>query len=511
MYTFDKKNWHNKCSKFIVNFTPITQPDMKKLRTFLNIASVAILTLLFTACGSSNSGTAKDAISAFIGQNENIIAFGSTDLEGVLSKSDYKNIPKLGKLLSTEFVTLEKVIDFNLPLYYAIEGPMDENGNPEATYAFLTLKDNEKFIAELTTRGFDVNTKDDLSYSEDGDFAIGIKKNIAIVVVQKKDFEVEELMMATFDKAESDLAGGKTDEILAQTGDLVFGMNITSLYNTSNTDLEDLDETKKKSLKELVKDSYVQTVVKFEDGAAIIETKNYFSDALKAKMFFKNDNSAPVLKKLGNGTTRLGFATNIDTKKLQALIDEYSPDVVSDLVGTMGFEAQAALMMTGTDLSKIITGEMGAVMIGDLGENGSMIPDFNVFLGLESNGRSLGEMATDYVSHFDVAKVDKDGLKIYSSAKNVSGKGGIKLPAGCENFGKSGISAFINLDGVNFDDFDLEGEANVIRVVKYITFEYNNDGGRLYIKAKEGKENILKQAMKVMVEELESEINDMVI
>ena len=58
---------------------------------------------------------------------------------------------------------------------------------------------------------------------------------------------------------------------------------------------------------------------------------------------------------------------------------------------------------------------------------------------------------------------------------------------------------------------DVPEKANVIRVIKYITFEYNNDGGRIYIKAKEGKENILKQAMKVMVKELETEINNIAI
>jgi len=484
---------------------------MKNSKSLLKIASATLLTLIFTACGSSNSGTAKDAISAFIGENENIIAFGSTDLKGVLTKSDYKNVPKLGKLLSTEFTTLEKVIDFGFPVYYAVEGPIDNNGNPAATYAFITLKDNEKFLAELTTRGFDVNKKGDLSYSEDGDFAIGIKNNLAIVVVQNKNFDAEKLMVATFKKAESDLSGGKTDEILAQKGDLVLGMNVASLYNTSNTDLENLSKEKQKSLKELVKDSYIQTVVKFEDGAAIIETKNYFSDLLKSKMFFNSDSKAPVLSKLGKGPARLGFATNIDMKKLQAFIDEYSPEAVSDLMGLMGRDAQMALMMTGTDLSRIITGEMGVVMIGDLGDNGSMIPSFNVFLGLASNGRSLGEMVAEFIPNVDVAKVDNDGLKVYSSNANTSENGGLKLPAGCEDFGKAGINAFLNLDGVNFDDFDLEGEANVIRVVKYITFEYSNDGGRIYIKAKEGKENILKQAMKVMVKELESEINDMAI
>ena len=58
-------------------------------------------------------------------------------------------------------------------------------------------------------------------------------------------------MIATFEKAESDLAGGKTDEILAQTGDLVLGMNVASLYSTSNTELEKLSTEKQKSLKEL--------------------------------------------------------------------------------------------------------------------------------------------------------------------------------------------------------------------------------------------------------------------
>lgn len=484
---------------------------MKNFNSIVKITSIAFLTIVLTACGSSNSGTAKDAISSFLGQNENIIAFGNADLKNVLSKADYKNIPKLGKLLGGEFATLEKVIDFDVPLYYAVEGPIDEGGNPFATYAFMTIKDNDKFIDELTTRGFDVNKSGDLSYSEDGDFVIGIKNKIAIVVVQNKEFDAEKLMLATFKKAESDLAGGKTDEILAQTGDLVLGMNVSSLYSTSNTELAKLSADKQKNLKELVKDSYIQTVVKFEDGAAIIETKNYFSDGLKAKMFFDTDGKAPVINKLGKGNARVGFSTNIDMKKLQALVDEYSPGTIDALASSLGGPAQFVLATAGSDLSKLFSGEFGVVMIGDLGDNGSMIPAFNAFLGLEKQGMALGEMASGLVPNVAESKVDGDGFKVYSSTENASSKGGLKIPAGCENFGKSGINAFINLDGVNFDDFDLEGEANVIRVIKYITFEYNNDGGRIYIKAKEGKENILKQAMKVMVKELESEINNIAI
>lgn len=485
---------------------------MKNVNFLLKIAFAGLFVILFSACGKSNSGTAKDAASAFIGATENIVAFGNADLKGILTKSDYANVPKLGKLLSTEFTTLEKVIDFKSPVYYAIEGPLDNDGNPTATYAFITLKDKDKFIAEMTGRGFDMYEKGDVHYSEDGDFAIGIKDKIAIVVVQKADYEVESLMLSVFEKAESDVSGGTTDDILGQKGDLVLGMNVSSLYNSSNTDLSNLSAEKQKSLKELVKDSYIQTVVKFENGAAIIETKNFFSDQLKEKMFFNSVGGDLVIAKLGKGNARAGFSMNIDMVKLQALVDEYSPEAINDLARSMGGTAQFALATTGSDMSKIFSGKLGVVMLGDLGGNGAMVPDFNVFLGLQPKGRDIGEMAKEMMSFgMDEVQLDSDGLSMYSSSANVSKSGGLNLPKGCENFAKSGINAFLNLEGVNFDDLDLEGEANVIRVIKYITFEYNNDGGRIYIKAKEGKENILKQAMDVLVEELATEINNMAI
>ncbi len=485
---------------------------MKNINSIFKVVLVGLFLIVLSACGKSNSGTSKDAASAFLSQNENIIVFGNTDLKAILTKSDYTNIPKLGKLLSTEFSALDKVIDFSVPLYYAVEGPIDNAGNPAATYAFITLKDQDKFIAEMTGRGFDFYNTGDLNYSEDGDFAIGIKNKIAIVVVQNADYEVESLMVDVFKKAESDLSGGATDEILGESGDLVFGMNIASLYSTSNTDLSDLSEEKKKSLKALVKDSYIQTVVKFEDGAAIIETKNFFSDELKEKMFFNSDSGAPVIAKLGKGNARAGFSMNVDMVKLQALVDEYSPEAISELARSMGGTAQFALATTGSDMSKIFSGKLGVVMLGDLGGNGTMVPDFNVFLGLQPKGRDIGEMAKEMMSYsVEDVQLDKDGLTLSSSSDNVSKNGGLIFPKGCEDFAKSGVNAFINLEGVDFDSMDLEGEANVLRVIQYITFEYDNDGGRIYIKAKKGKENILKQSMDVLVKELEAEINNMAI
>ena len=108
------------------------------------------------------------------------------------------------------------------------------------------------------------------------------------------------------------------------------GVNVASLYNTSDTDLSKLDKKKQKEIEDMVADSYVQTIFKFEDGAATIETKNFFSDALMKRMFLNADGKAPLLAKLGKGDPRFGLSVNIDMKKMQAFMDEFSPDAADE-------------------------------------------------------------------------------------------------------------------------------------------------------------------------------------
>jgi hypothetical protein len=85
------------------------------------------------------------------------------------------------------------------------------------------------------------------------------------------------------------------------------------------------------------------------------------------------------------------------------------------------------------------------------------------------------------------------------------------VPKGCENFGKKGITAFIYLDGVDLSSFEFEEEQKVIYLIKYISFEMDENGSKIIIKAKNGKENLLKQAVDVIVEELSGKISNMAI
>lgn len=474
----------------------------------LFVIALLLPTLFFYACSEkAQDGDTKAALSAFLKDNDQVVAFGNTRLKDILTKTSYESVPKFGVLLRSEMATLERFIDMNEPIYYAMEGPIDNNG-PQTVYAFIKVKNIDSLSTELMLRGFEVDELDGMKYTTDGDFSLGLKGQLGIVIVKASGFENEKMMAAAFEKASGKMSGGKIDEILSQKSDVVVGMSVSNLYNTSETDLNKLSKEKQKEIKALVEDSYVQTVFKFEDGAAIVETKNLFSDALMKRMFMNKDGGASIMSYLGSGKPRFGLSVNMDMVKMQQFVDEFSPNAINELARSMGGPAQLALMSAGKDgLSALLSGKLGMLMIAEPDEEGAIEPDFNLHVGLTQKGMDLGNLAKEFLAYsMDEIRVDENGFSGFSNEEySIPGK--VILPEGCEDFGKSGISAFFSFEGINFDDFDLEGEENVLRVVKYVTFEYNNEGGRLYVKAKDGKENVLKQAMEVVIESLSADIS----
>ena len=486
---------------------------MKNINNLIRIAFIAIALISLNGCSSADgTKNAKDALSSFLKENDEVVAFGNANLKDILTKSDYQNIPKFGKILNGEMETLETMIDFDSPMYYALQGPINKKNGPETTFGFIQIKDAEKLIEKMTKDGFDFTKVNKINFTEDGDFALGLIENMAIVISKSGDFDGEKMIIEAFKKIKGKSSGGKIDEILSQEGDVVLGINVSSLYATSDKSSSGLSVAKQKEVEELVKDSYVQTVFKFEDGAGIIESKNFFSSKLQEQMFFKSDNSAPILKQLGSGNARLGISLNLDMQKMQSFLNDYSPETVDQLGKSLGPVFQGAMMLSGKKgLAAFLDGRIGAVMIGDPGENGSMIPDFSAFVGMTKKGQDLATMAEDMDLGYGQLSLNDGGLSMSSNEELTLSSNGksLNLPEGCKDFGKSGISLFLNLDGLDMDDFDLEGEQNILKIVKYSTFDYDENGGRLFIKAKKGQENVLKQAMDVLVNELSSEISSL--
>jgi hypothetical protein len=76
-------------------------------------------------------------------------------------------------------------------------------------------------------------------------------------------------------------------------------------------------------------------------------------------------------------------------------------------------------------------------------------------------------------------------------------------------FGKKGMTVFVNLDGLNMEEFGFEREQKLITLIKYATFEMDNSGSKLYMKTKDDTENVMKQVVKLLYKELADKIEGM--
>ena len=465
--------------------------------------------LILISCGKKDNRPMNEYVSAFLKDNKKVVAFGKVDLNGILEKADYKNVPKLGLVIKKEIEGMEQELNTEAPLYFALEGPFAQDGTPETTYLFMEVKDADSLEANIISRGYDVEKKGDLCFHASGDVAFGFKNNLLVLVSKKTEFDGEQLTKDAFDKVTGDPATGKIDEILSGKTDMVMGMNIENLYGTSNTDLNDLSKEKQEQIRNMVKDSYVLSTLDFQKGAAVFETKNLFSKELSDRMFFKNDAGASIISFLGTGNPRMGLSANLDMKKMQKFLDDFSPNAMKELAETIGGPAQFALMAGGDEaLSNLFSGRLGAVMVGEALAGGSMTPDFNFFIGLNKDGMTMAETFKAFLqAGMAQVNLNDKGLAAYSNPAYVPQAGEkLKIPSGCEIFGKKGMTVFLYLDGLDMSQFDFEGEEKLIHLLKYATFEMDNSGSRLYLKAKDDEENVMKQMVKLLYEELEDKI-----
>ncbi len=472
---------------------------MKIKYFFILISSL----FLFYSCSNNGNRELKDYVSAFIHENQSIVFFGKTDLNSILNKAAYKSIPMIGSRIEDELKSMDQCIGVKTPIYFAVEGPFSTNAIPEAFYGFIDVKNADSLVSNITKKGYDFEKEGDMSYTSFGELTLGVKNNLAILISKSKNGEIKDVLEKAFEMANGDVSEGKMAEILEAKGDLVLGVNIESMYSTSDTQLAKLKDSKKKELKEMVSGSYTQTTVKFENGAAIIQTKNYFSEALKKRLFLKSNSKADIVGKLGHGNATLGFSMNFDMDKFQQLINDFAPEALAELSDKFGMSG--GLMLLGENpLVGVSNGQLGFVMVGDL-KGEQMTPDFNAYIGLNKNGKSLAEIMTNQflTGGNMILNITNKEFCCYSSSAFTPLTGQkLSIPVGCENFGKKAITGFINLDGKDLSSFDFEGGAKIINIIKYINFEVDEEGSLIYIKSKKGKENILKESLDFLIKEL---------
>lgn len=478
-----------------------------KIKAMFKFLSLICLSLVLFACGNDlENRSVKDRVSAFLNNNNNIVSFGSMRPKDILDKAEYKTVPKFGALVSTVWDKYQNSLNLNSPVFYAVEGPFDTDGNPASSYFFIDVKNADSLQKQLKSQGFDFDKKDKIDYFQLNEVSFGIKQNMAVLIVKGGSYDGAKLLADIYAQSEGDLAEGKIDELLQKSDDLVANLNIKHLYTTSNTELSKLSKDKQSEINAMVTDAFITTSVRFEKGKIIVESKNIFPDALKKHLIFNEDASASITKKLGKGTPKFALATNIDMVKFQKFMDEFAPGAIEKFAADMGGEFQAALMLSGSDgLGGLMTGEIGIAMFGEP-KAGSFIPDVNAFVGIGKNGSFIANMAQMFLSN-GTAKSKFDGKGLYVASNGDLQGNGINVPSGCEIFGKKGITAFIDVEKLDLSKISFDEDMDWVKAIKYITFEYDNSGGKMVVYSKEGQENILKTAKDFAVKKFSNRIS----
>lgn len=494
---------------------------MKKYNKSLFFSILTISGILFISSCSSKSTErdAAEATSALVEGNEKIVAFGHISAMNMLNNADYKNIPKVNTILGSVLSNWRKGLEIDKPIYYALEAPFGHDGTPETVYALINVKNQDSLSAIISEMGYALDKDGDISYHQEDDVTFGIRNKLLIIISKSGDYDGKAKIKEAFTQTEGDLSENKAEDIIAQKGDIVSGIDVARLLSTSNTELEKLPAEKKAHLDELVEDAYIKTVANFTNGMATIESNNLFSDDLKDELFFKDKNGATLVRKLGGGDPWMGVAMNLDLRKGESFLNNYLPDAKKNLTANLPNGVKFALMtLGGSPLSQLFSGQAGVLLKGDAKSAMGMELEYNSFLGLGPKGDILQKMLDDQFAAFSVKKGDTyilGDLRVKSAKEGIyasSGKengGKPNLPSYAKNFGEDSFSMFVAFEKMDVASLELKDEAKVIEILQYVTINVNRDGAKIVLAAKNKNVNILKQVTDFYAKQLMGKIDGM--
>jgi hypothetical protein len=421
----------------------------------------------------------------------------------ILQKADYQNIPKFGSIVSTQLDLFKEAVNLDKPIYYAAEGPLESNFTPACLYLFAEVKNKDSVITKIKSLGFEMIVEKDYKYYQGNEFSISVKNSLLIGVLKPKQKEFKGVLEEIYKQSENPKKEDKIAQLVKSKSDIVTNLSLESFYSTSNTDLEKKSESVKQLISSMVKDSYISNTLNFKPGELEFQTFNYFSDKLKSVIPLKENSTTDILKNMGKGEPRLGVLIQSDFKKFNNFIQEI--DVFKDIANFISF-----LVQDDNDLQNffgnILNGKLGVLVYDDPENRDSFVPVGNLYVGLGSNGQGIIEKLNIPFLPLIQKNISEDHILLYTNDEFSPSGELFKVPDGCENFGAKPVSAFVNLDEFPTGNLDSEIGERLIEKLDFAYLEYGIDGGKLKIKSKDSKTNILKQVVDQFLGQLSEDL-----
>ncbi|MBI2259717.1 MAG: hypothetical protein HYU67_12585 [Flavobacteriia bacterium] len=483
------------------------------MKTFVQLFYLSVLVTFIFSCSSKSSNSLDNSTLAYLNGNSNALVFGKIDLEGILNKTSYKEIPKMGVLIVEELKKFKGALDLSQKINFVLEGPFEEN-NPKRGLLFSKIKNEDSLKNKILSMGYSLQKRGNLQFFQDKEVALGFQDDLLVLFTQKGEYQAKTIFPEIFKSCKKDPITGKTEKILSEKGDIIIGVNYENLYKSSVTG--SINKEKQEEFKRMMEDSYTSIQWFFENGYAQMNIQNLFSDAWLKRLTLTSDASGEILKKLGKGKANIGLSILMDTDKLQSIVDDYASNSIDDFSNS-SFEFGGLLSSFGNKpFSGIWNGKLGLVQVGDVKTDGSFIPEINFFMGLGHKGKTL----IDFVKAFMPGTVQNpdgtitsNGMNFTLNEKEISGStkknnsySTLEIPNFAKGFGTKGIQFFADFDKLDIKSLELEDNQKFIYAIKNIHFEMDNEKGKLIINGKNASQNILKQMIDVYVDDIKDKI-----
>lgn len=477
------------------------------------------------AC-SSKENAETDTLSyvnSFLAKNKDIVFYGGIGVEDLINKTGIFDLKGVGESFGEQFNEIKTSLALDERVYYALGGPLSRDGMPKTIYFFMRVLNKEKVNELLSENGYFFEEENGIMVAEDNTSAIGFTNDLIIAVSNDSGENVKSLLMSAFSEAKANNSNDQIADNLAKKGDVLLVSHLENLYATSNTDLKNLSDEKQKELQEMVKNNHVATTLLFDKGKMVLESFTGFRENMEKFAIFDESGEVNVQSKLGPGLGYAGMSMNLDMEKIDALIQEYNPDLLVEIYREMGPTGKLVKDLTDDKLASIMSGAFGVAL---LSKPGSMEfakdPKMHIYAGMGKSSEMIANLFSDLLAAGDIekmadgvyemdgaiAKIDKNEMVMWSGMntdKSAFNFEKLDIPSNIPSFGQKPLSFYIDLSQLSIDNLGVDQvTAELSSMVDYVLFEADNDGGKFVIELKNKEDNFLRAIVKKYQNDIEA-------
>lgn len=464
-----------------------------------------LLAVILFSCGKGTLDNAENAFGRYVATSDSIVYAGHANVGSILKKSDYKSEEKIQKMLDEVLVNIEKAVDVNQKVYFALKGSLDQD--IQAT-VFFNLKDAKEFSSFLKKNGNAVNSdkQSKLNFVAKNDQFIFYTDKYCVMHFGRKVGGYVAADVLAFDKMLKDASKSSNElvDLSKVDGDIVLVSDMYQSVVNQKDFSEVMDAKQAAKLADFYKDCFTQMIVSSEKGYLDVTTKINGNKEFK-KYFAEGSGSADVTK-LGTGNAVAGLALNMDSKKLSEFINAFMPGVLDKFLESSSKAIAAAYALGDKDLSKFVNGNIAVTVTGDFKKaDEGVMPEFNGYVGYGSMGGNFNGVLQDELTKKGMKTVVLNDKFAKFSTKENSFAGNTIYPSYVKNFGKDAFTLFIDVQGLGLENMgEMMAELNAVKYI-YASGDFNKSNFRIYMR--DNKTNFLKTALLTGIKMFEAQMS----